>query len=191
MSRSNVGCRIFGNGVLPENEPMNADPWLDANAPGFATLPASDRRLLMNFSLIWSLFEGEVLNTSAGTNVITNVVAKWNDAALIDGHTFASEAAYFRDRYFVDGSFTYRFEHLHLDRSGDPEIVRDVLSGRNSTPAGLACAVLIIVFRYRNNLFHGEKWAYQLREQHENFQAAINILKKSIELNRLLPEGSR
>ncbi len=36
---------------------------------------------------------------------------------------------------------------------------------------------LIIVFRLRNNLFHGEKWSYHLRNQGDNFKYANNFLK--------------
>lgn len=35
---------------------------------------------------------------------------------------------------------------------------------------------LLIVFRYRNNLFHGNKWTYRLEGQHQNFEHATQLL---------------
>lgn len=134
--------------------------------------------------MLWSLFEGEVLNASGSIGAIEHVVQRWTQAGILVPQTFAAEVAYFRGRYFADGEFTYRFNHLHLDRSGNPRVVRNVLSGQDGAPESIASATLIIVFRYRNNLFHGEKWAYQLQEQRQNFLHANNVLMRSVELNR-------
>ena len=41
--------------------------------------------------------------------------------------------------------------------------------------------LLMIVWRFRNNLFHGAKWAYQLRDQRENFTQANSILMRMLE----------
>lgn len=163
---------------------MSAIPWLEQHAPGFSGLSAAERDLLMDFALLWSLFEGEVLNSAASVNTIEQAVQRWNQAGFLLPQTFAAAAGYFRERYYADGAFTYRFDHLHLDRSRNPQVVRDVLSGQDNAPTAIALAVLIIVFRYRNNLFHGEKWAYQLQEQEQNFSHANEVLMRAVELNR-------
>ena len=41
--------------------------------------------------------------------------------------------------------------------------------------------MLIIVWRFRNNLFHGEKWAYQLQGQLSNFTHANAVLMRLLE----------
>jgi hypothetical protein len=163
---------------------LTAIAWLEQRAPGFSALAGSERDLIMHFSLLWSLFESEVLNTNASVSAIEHAVHEWNQAGLLTSQTFAVEAAYFKDRYYVEGAYTDRFAHLYLERSGNPQVVRHVLSGENSSPEGLAAAVLIIVFRYRNNLFHGEKWAYELQGQEQNFTHANKALMRAIELNR-------
>lgn len=166
---------------------MSAIPWLEQHAPGFSALGAEERDVLMHFSLLWSLFEGEVVHTSASVNSIGQTVTRWDQAGLLTAETFAVENAYFKDRYFANGELTYRFGHLHLERSGNPQVVRDVLSGHDASSASIAAAMLIIVLRYRNNLFHGEKWAYELREQRDNFAHANAILMRAIDLNRRVP----
>lgn len=163
---------------------LSAIAWLEQHAPGFSDLSEEERGLLMHFSLLWSLFEGEVLNGNASVNTIEQAVGNWNRADILTAETFAAEVAYFRMRYYADGDFTYRFHHLHLERSGNPQVVRDVLSGQDTAPESVTAALLIVVFRYRNNLFHGEKWAYQLREQEQNFVHANAVLMRAIELDR-------
>ncbi len=44
----------------------------------------------------------------------------------------------------------------------------------------------LCVYGFRNNFFHGDKWAYELREHNQKFANANVILARSIELNRRL-----
>lgn len=170
---------------------MSAIHWLEKHAPGFSGLSSEERGLLMDFALLWSLFEGEVLNSAASVNTIEQAVQRWNQAGLLSPQTFAAAAGYFRERYYADGAFTYRFDHLHLERSGNPQVVRNVLSGQDSAPSSIASAMLIIAYRYRNNLFHGVKWVYQLQEQEQNFSRANETLMRAIELNRQVQQNAR
>jgi hypothetical protein len=50
-------------------------------------------------------------------------------------------------------------------------------------------AILIIVFRYRNNLFHGVKWHYRRHGQLANFIVANEILMKVLERHGKLAEA--
>lgn len=54
------------------------------------------------------------------------------------------------------------------------------LPSRQPNPRDRILALLIIVWRLRNNLFHGAKWAYGLRDQRENFDDAHPIIFSSI-----------
>lgn len=155
---------------------MTVAQWLEASAPGFQDLSPQEREALGHFCLIWSLFEYEALGGHGDVRAIHRSVARWADAGALTAQTFSDGLA-----------FTFRFQHLHLERSGDPPVVRDVLSGQSENPRDVAAAVLIIVFRYRNNLLHGEKWVYELREQDQNFANANAILMRAIDLNRRLP----
>ncbi len=42
--------------------------------------------------------------------------------------------------------------------------------------------MIIIVYRLRNNLFHGEKWSYYFKDQLGNFTHASTILMRTVEL---------
>lgn len=60
---------------------------------------------------------------------------------------------------------TEYFAGLHLRRNDNFALVSEVLKGANRNHADGVAALLIVVLRLRNNLFHGVKWAYGIRGQ--------------------------
>lgn len=155
--------------------------WLLAKAPGFQALPEPDRAEIFNFTFIWSLFEAQVMGNFARADLICTKVDEWRDSGTLYADQYAPELAYFQQRYFANGAFTYHFEHLHLRPADQPAIVQSVLNGSNVNPRDRLVTVLMIVWRFRNNLFHGQKWAYQLDGQLLNFTHANAILMRLIE----------
>jgi hypothetical protein len=79
------------------------------------------------------------------------------------------------DEPISGGAFTHHFKHLNLRPADQPGVVQSVLDGNND-PRDQLPIVLMIVWRFRNNLFHGEKWAYQLQDQLSNFTHANAVL---------------
>jgi hypothetical protein len=154
--------------------------WLLANAPGFNDLTHEERNAIVDFSLLWSLFEARILNNHGSAKAIRDTVHRWHETGTLEASAYDKQLAYFRQRYF-EGSFTYHFEHLHL-RSGDQKaLVQSVIDGSNNDAVAVAATVLIIVFRYRNNLFHGIKWSYELAGQLDNFTHANNALMTALD----------
>lgn len=155
--------------------------WLVEKVPGFGTLLQEDLAAIFNFTFLWSLFEAQIMGTAASTNRISAKVDEWNAAGTLDADLYDAELAYFRERYFANGAFTYRFERLNLRRTDQPVVVRSVIDGSNNAPEDRMLAILLIVWRFRNNLFHGEKWAYQFQGQLANFTNANAVLMRLIE----------
>lgn len=97
----------------------------------------------------------------------------------IDDNLLDYVFAYFKARYaHPTKGMNTAFEKLNW-RTGESRKKADVASAfRFATPNKdtkfRAC--LYIIYRMRNNLFHGEKWAYDLRGQEQNFRLALNIL---------------
>lgn len=158
-----------------------SEHWLEANAPGFRELPEPDRRAIFDFAFLWSLFEAQVMGSSARSDRIRARIDEWAAAGTLQADHYDGELAYFRDRYFADGALTYHFPHLGLRPSDHPELVESVITGASKDPRDRMLAVLMIVWRFRNNLFHGAKWSYQLRDQRENFTHANAILMRLLE----------
>jgi hypothetical protein len=139
--------------------------WLNLNAPGFEDLSQEEKDAIMYFSLLWSLFELQVLNTSATANSIETKFNTWHGDGLLNVEEFEQFKNYFIQRYMEKGELNYRFEHLHLRGQDKPDLVISFLKGKENNIARVVTAMLIIVFRYRNNFFHGIKWNYEFNDQ--------------------------
>lgn len=162
---------------------MNPIDWLCAKAPGFNELPEEDRQAIMHFSLLWSFFEAEALKTNASAAAILAVVHEWADQGRLNVAAFAESLDYFKARYFKNGTATQNFQGLSLRKNDNPSLLEAVLRGENTNPADSVSALLIIVYRLRNNLFHGVKWAYGIRGQLGNFTHANTALMSALEIH--------
>ena len=60
--------------------------------------------------------------------------------------------------------------------------MKSVLTGGTNEPAEVAVGVLIIVYRFRNNLHHGLKWAYGIQGQREKFEQSNAVLTGVMEM---------
>ena len=161
---------------------MNTIDWLCKHAFGFQELPESDRQAIMHFSLIWSFFEAKKLNTRASPGGIEALVQSWAASGQLNLEPFSQPLAYFRDRYFQNAEQTNYFESLALRDNDRLSLVTAVLSGGNNDPAACVTALLIVVYRLRNNLFHGAKWAYGIKGQLDNFTQASLTLMAALEI---------
>ena len=166
---------------------MNPIDWLNQHVPGFAELTLEEREAIEHFTLLWSLFEARALNFDASCRAIDALARQWIADNWVDFDVFAEPLAYFQDRYFENGVPTRHFEFLNLRPNDQPNRVRAVLSRNNQTPADCLSALLIVVYRLRNNLFHGEKWVYGLRDQRTNFEHASEVLMRALEIEFAAP----
>jgi hypothetical protein len=155
--------------------------WLLARAPGFNDLTAEERNAIVDFTLLWSLFEARILNNAGNAKSIRAVVVAWYEAGTLQPDAYDAQLVYFRMRYFANGAFTYHFDHLHLRPNDQMALVRSVIDGSNNDLCCRVATVFIIILRYRNNLFHGVKWQYELAGQLDNFTNANNALMKALE----------
>lgn len=163
--------------------------WLKAKVHGFNRLSNDELNAISDFSLLWSLFEARILDARGSADAICRVVDSWQKAGTLDATLVDPELAYLRRRYFAHGDFTEHFKNLHLRRNDQNALVRAVIEGSKNIPRDRVVAALIIVFRYRNNLFHGVKWQYQLADQLANFTAANAVLMKVLERHGNLAHG--
>jgi len=155
--------------------------WLVARAPGFRALREEEHAAIVNFTFLWSLFEAQVLNNFARADLICMKADQWRDAGTLDADQYDVELAYFQRRYFANGVFTRHFAHLRLRDADQLDLVGSVLNGSNNDPRDRLLTVLMVVWRFRNNLFHGEKWAYHLQDQLSNFTHANAVLMRLLE----------
>jgi len=169
------------NTACGEGEHSTGVEWLASRLPGFAVLPARDREAIVSFAFLWSFFEARLMENGANAKRIAGLVDQWNAAGELDADLYDAELAYFKDRYFRHGEFTPRFGKLNLRRADMPDLVASVIRGVNDDVRDGVLTLLLIVWRLRNNLFHGEKWAYWLEGQRDNFDHANAALIRILE----------
>lgn len=161
---------------------VDAIQWLEKNALGFSALSPDERAAPMHFSLLWSCFEAQALNTHGSTDAIDSWIRNLDHQNKLNAAAFDVALAYFKDRYFSNGVFTHNFHSLNLPNNDSSALVKDVLSGRNVNHVDSVIAVFLIIYRFRNNYFHGPKWSYELRDQLTNFTAANESLMSIMEM---------
>lgn len=148
--------------------------------PGVADFSDQELTVLLKFTLLWTLFEAQVLDTSASAQKIADYVHGLTPA-LLEGDWFQEHLEYFKNRYIDNDKTNYRFERLVLRRNDKPSLVRAVLIGENQELSSQLITCLVIVYRFRNNFFHGKKWMYSIQDQYDNFSHAIYLLTKCME----------
>ncbi len=151
--------------------------WITQKVPEFSQLRDDEREAVNDFSFLWSLFEGSVLNCHCNVDKIRRFVRNLEQTNRLATISMSPYVGYLRNRYYVDGTLTNHYQHLHIARSGNPSEVVQMLCNENSSHSIQLIGCLVVIFRLRNNLFHGEKWRYRLQGQLYNFQQANQFLR--------------
>lgn len=134
-----------------------------------------------NFVFLWNVFETFACNKHADLNSIRQSVENINQREQILAETFEPFIDYFSTRYFnPNGDTTYSVDGLKFrpgnnDQAAKAQVIA-VLTRQMTDPKEILKALLFILYRFRNNLFHGNKQIVQLDNQVDNFIVANNIL---------------
>lgn len=161
---------------------MTTSQWMERYVYGFADLRPEERQAIQDFTMLWSFFESRLLGTEGSAKAIVERVAKLQENGRLEPAQFEQSFQYFSARYFPGGAESHHFAKLELRKRDYPDLVRAALDGSNQNPADRVAALLIVVYRLRNNLFHGIKWAYKIQDQRDNFEHANLALMASISL---------
>lgn len=153
--------------------------WLSMKVPGFANLSPEERDVIDDFSFLWSLFEGKVMNRRCDLPRIRNYVQQLEEQGGLEVLEVEQYVGYLRNRYFRDDDVTGHYHGLNLDVHNNTEEVLETLRNEDAQKAVKLIGCLIVIYRLRNNLFHGEKWQYNLEGQLDNFTQA-NLFLKSL-----------
>ena len=159
---------------------MLAEDWLERTQPGYQELSNGERSAVAGFSIVWSVFEARALATNASATAIVQFVDQ-NAEHFGAAEPYADALMHFRQRYVSDGGTNHKFQSLHFRKNDRRELVEAVILGNDVPPTEMVKALLIIAFRLRNNLFHGLKWAYEMRDQQTNFENAAAVLTRVLD----------
>lgn len=122
--------------------------------------------------------EGRVLQMHVSPAGLLQIAATLAKQDHFDVHRFEPALQHFKTRYFANGAATHHFHglHVHKFQKKEQDLIEAVLSGKAAAPEEIVAAILLVVYRLRNNLFHGVKWAYGIKDQLDNFAHANEAL---------------
>lgn len=137
---------------------------------------------IKNFTLLWNLYETFGCSRNANLTAISNNIDAIENRDPIDLLPLQVFKDYFSQRYFnPDNSPAVRFTRLEFSSQNIETMVANEL-----TQGGLSLntlkAMLYIVYRFRNNLFHGNKIVVHLNGQIENFTHANELLTMVLDM---------
>lgn len=167
-------------GLVQSNTLFDARNWIATNCVGASQLHAETVGVVLNFTLMWGLFEGIEFENRAKPQKFESVAQRIAQRSPdIVGIKAAIE--FWRKRYWTGSKFRELFDGLAFQDRDGRDKVEAVLRGENADSASQLLAAIIIVYRLRNNLFHGIKTIDMLNDQEPNLNTACQALACMLE----------
>lgn len=134
-----------------------------------------------NFVFLWNMFENFGCGKNADLLKIKELVGLLDSYIPLKEDELIPFVAYFSERYFnPNGDKTFSLAGLKFRKNKSDQdaliSVEAVLTLKEDAPVKILEALLFILYRFRNNLFHGEKDIVNLDGQIDNFINANHIL---------------
>lgn len=139
---------------------------------------------IKNFALFWNMFEKFACNNFANVPNIEEFVIRLSERAEIASDFVNPYIEYFINRYTQNETINIEgleFRNNPADVRAKGKVVA-VLSKQIETPREVLEALLLILLRFRNNLFHGNKQIVNLNTQVTNFTHANRLLSDVLTL---------
>lgn len=130
------------------------------------------------FVILWNLFEGRLFNMEYKVKKISEKNFQ------VPNEVSQDLLSYFKSRYITNGLVDQKFNNLKLRVNDNKTLVKDVLEERDSKSVSIIEACIIIIGRYRNNLFHGIKEIATLNTQQSSFAKANEFLLALLDNNK-------
>ena len=161
---------------------MNETEWVsdfftyDSTPPDFNNIES-----VKNFALLWNLFERYFCDKHASLSKIQKNINKM----IANNYSFPQIIYndYFNDyqqRYLSGGRTNQSFEALLFrDNASDKKykkLLKSILENSEAEANKKVFACFIIIYRLRNNLFHGSKNIATIARQNDNFIKANKVL---------------
>ena len=158
-----------------EENSFEARQWIQVHCRGADQLHPRTLDAVVNFALMWNLFEGSVCGHAANVPTFKRLAAALASQTLhqadIDG-----PLGFFSTRYVSERALRPRFDGLRFRSRDHLAHVEAVLLGKRQDQEGQILALLMIVYRLRNNLFHGMKRIDMLNRQRETLDMGCRVL---------------
>lgn len=137
-----------------------------------------------NFLILWNLFECRLFDTSFSIPKACDLNLCPTDEVL------KTTLKYFQNRYVENGNTNSRFDKLEFRKGKNEKYidkklnVANILLGKQDEELTQTTAIQCIIYRLRNNLFHGIKSVESFPDQEDTFKIVNNFLLSCLESNK-------
>ena len=141
---------------------------------------------IKDFSLVWNIFEDRACDNNASLPALERFIDRNSGFLVAADEIITNTYEYFKKKYVDKDRINLKFTFLNLSKSDNPAYVESTLLAENPSLKDRALTSLIIISRYRNNLYHALKDMTQIHEQKENFRIANRFLASILEISGLI-----
>jgi hypothetical protein len=168
---------------MPTASVFNATEWIAQNTPGGTELSAEATEAVSSFTTMWNFFESTLCENHASVAAFARACERFDPHQIPPATIQAIDEclAFWTFRYRTPEGFGHRFEGLNFRPNDRRAHVESVLEGISTDPKDKLLALMIIVYRLRNNLFHGLKTLEMLNDQVQNLATAGRCLAAVLE----------
>lgn len=165
---------------------FSATAWIAANTYGGTELSDEATSAVAHFTTMWNFFENVLCGNHASIAAFERIAQDIDFASAPTASLEALEQclSFWKFRYQTPDGFANRFDGLYFRPKDRRDHVEAVLIGRRARLSDKALALMIIVYRLRNNLFHGLKTLDMLNDQAPNLDNASRCLAAILESAR-------
>lgn len=134
-----------------------------------------------NFALVWNIFEGSICDSHFTISNFRQRLEQQTEEHEFNMTDFEPYMNYFRSRYITNNSINSRFTRLYIENRHWAKYAERILLEDTPEINDIIMVLIIIVYRLRNNLFHGRKEMPSINHQADNFSNANNFLMTLID----------
>jgi len=157
---------------MPTQRPFQIKDWIDTNCVGASDLRPETVEAVFSFTVMWNFFEGKLCQGDRDIRDSFRRVAQEYAQRV----SLSDEIEFWSGRYLKDSSLDPVFEDLSFRPNDGRAHVEAVLRREKTDSESRILAVMFIVYRLRNNLFHGLKEINSWNSQVPNLLNACQSL---------------
>lgn len=168
---------------MPTANAFNATEWIAQNTRGGTKLSPEAREAVASFTTMWNFFESTLCENHASVAAFERACERLEPDHISASTIQALEECltFWRFRYRTPDGFGHRFENLYFRPNDRRTHVESVLEENSASLKDKLLALMSIVYRLRNNLFHGLKTLDMLNDQVQNLATASRCLAAVLE----------